>query len=198
MTTNLKLHQETAAAIKAAVRRGLESLRAETPQRLGDWAQESFKLAGESSHKKGAWVAWAFQVGILDMMSDDRIEEVAVMKSKRVGYTKMVTAFVAYNIAHRRRKQALWQATDDDRDSYVKSEIDPLLDPQTGVPAVNAARKQGKGATQETVKYKPFRDSVLHLLGGNGNVAAIEGNKLTIDFDRAGQKRVLDGFVERA
>ena len=33
---------------------------------------------------------------------------------------------------------------------------------------------------------------------GNGNVASIEGNKLTIDFDRAGQKRVLDGFVERA
>jgi DNA helicase-2/ATP-dependent DNA helicase PcrA len=25
---------------------------------------------------------------------------------------------------------------------------------------------------------------------GNGNVASIEGNKLTIDFDRAGQKRV--------
>jgi DNA helicase-2/ATP-dependent DNA helicase PcrA len=25
----------------------------------------------------------------------------------------------------------------------------------------------------------------------------IEGNKLTIEFDRAGQKRVLDGFVER-
>ena len=30
---------------------------------------------------------------------------------------------------------------------------------------------------------------------GNGNVAAIEGNKLTIDFDQAGQKKVLDGFV---
>ena len=38
---------------------------------------------------------------------------------------------------------------------------------------------------------------VFHLKFGNGNVAAIEGNKLTIDFDRAGQKRVLDGFVER-
>ena len=121
------LHLETAAAIKAAVRLGLQSLRAEAPQRLGDWAQDHFKLAGESSHKKGAWVAWAFQVGMMDMMSDDRIEELAIAKSKRVGYTKMVTAFVCYNIAHRRRKQALWQPTDDDRDSYVKSEIDPLL-----------------------------------------------------------------------
>ena len=43
----------------------------------------------------------------------------------------------------------------------------------------------------------PFNvgDRVFHQKFGNGNVAAIEGNKLTIDFDRAGQKKVLDGFV---
>ena len=40
-------------------------------------------------------------------------------------------------------------------------------------------------------------DRVFHLKFGNGNIASIEGNKLTIDFDKAGQKRVLDGFVER-
>ncbi|KQY27016.1 ATP-dependent helicase [Rhizobium sp. Root482] len=40
-------------------------------------------------------------------------------------------------------------------------------------------------------------DRVFHIKFGNGNISGIEGNKLTIDFDRAGQKRVLDGFVER-
>jgi DNA helicase-2/ATP-dependent DNA helicase PcrA len=39
-------------------------------------------------------------------------------------------------------------------------------------------------------------DRVFHMKFGNGNIAAIEGNKLTIDFDRAGQKKVLDGFVK--
>ncbi|MBU2194149.1 MAG: UvrD-helicase domain-containing protein, partial [Alphaproteobacteria bacterium] len=38
-------------------------------------------------------------------------------------------------------------------------------------------------------------DRVFHQKFGNGNVSAIDGNKLTIDFDKAGQKRVLDGFV---
>ncbi len=38
-------------------------------------------------------------------------------------------------------------------------------------------------------------DRVFHQKFGNGNVAAIDGNKLTIDFDKAGQKKVLDGFV---
>ncbi len=44
----------------------------------------------------------------------------------------------------------------------------------------------------------PFRvgERVFHIKFGNGNIASIEGNKLTIDFDRAGQKKVLDGFVK--
>ncbi len=194
MTTMPVLHAETAAAIKAAVRMGLDSLRAELPQRLGDWARDHFKLAGESSHQKGAWEAWAFQVGILDFMSDDRIEDLAVRKAKRVGYTKMVTAFVAYNIAHRRRKQALWQPTDDDRDSYVKSEIDPLLDPLTGVPAINKARKLGR-STEETIKFKPFRDSVLHLLGGK---AARAYRRITVAVAILDEWSAFDQQIEKS
>jgi len=41
-------------------------------------------------------------------------------------------------------------------------------------------------------------ERVFHQKFGNGNIAAIEGNKLTIDFDRAGQKKVLDSFVTPA
>ena len=40
-------------------------------------------------------------------------------------------------------------------------------------------------------------DRVFHQKFGNGNITAIDGNKLTIDFDKAGQKRVVDSFVER-
>ncbi len=44
----------------------------------------------------------------------------------------------------------------------------------------------------------PFKqgDRVFHIKFGYGVIAAIDGNKLTIDFDKAGQKRVLDSFVE--
>jgi DNA helicase II / ATP-dependent DNA helicase PcrA len=40
-------------------------------------------------------------------------------------------------------------------------------------------------------------DRVFHQKFGNGNVTAIDGNKLTIAFDKAGEKRVVDSFVER-
>jgi DNA helicase-2/ATP-dependent DNA helicase PcrA len=40
-------------------------------------------------------------------------------------------------------------------------------------------------------------ERVFHIKFGNGNVTAIDGNKLTILFDKAGEKRVVDSFVER-
>ncbi len=40
-------------------------------------------------------------------------------------------------------------------------------------------------------------DRVFHQKFGNGNVVHVEGNKLTIQFDKAGEKRVVDSFVER-
>jgi DNA helicase-2/ATP-dependent DNA helicase PcrA len=36
---------------------------------------------------------------------------------------------------------------------------------------------------------------VFHVKFGNGSVAAVDGPKLTVDFDRAGRKMVLDSFV---
>jgi len=40
-------------------------------------------------------------------------------------------------------------------------------------------------------------ERVFHLKFGYGAIAQIDGNKLTIDFEKAGRKRVLDSFVER-
>ena len=69
-----------------------------------------------------------------------------------------------------------------------------------GRPRIMEAKLSEKGAWE--VQARPARKDamtvgtrVFHQKFGNGNIAAIEGNKLTIDFDRAGQKKVLDGFV---
>ncbi len=49
-----------------------------------------------------------------------------------------------------------------------------------------------------TVSDFAIGDRVFHQKFGNGSVTAIDGNKLTIQFDKAGEKRVVDSFVERA
>ena len=42
------------------------------------------------------------------------------------------------------------------------------------------------------------RTRVFHQKFGYGRVTRVDGNKLTIDFDKAGEKRVLDSFVTAA
>lgn len=48
-----------------------------------------------------------------------------------------------------------------------------------------------------TVSTFTVGERVFHQKFGNGNVMAVDGNKLTIAFDKAGEKRVVDSFVER-
>jgi DNA helicase-2/ATP-dependent DNA helicase PcrA len=41
-------------------------------------------------------------------------------------------------------------------------------------------------------------DRVFHQKFGYGRVSFVEGNKLTVEFDKAGEKKVIDQFVARA
>jgi len=41
-------------------------------------------------------------------------------------------------------------------------------------------------------------DRIFHEKFGYGRVRSVEGNKLTVDFDKAGEKRVIDSFVRPA
>lgn len=186
---SLSVPQVTRAAIMRALRAGLAPLSAEAPQTLSAWAGNHFVLSAESSHTQGLWRPYPFQVGWMDAFSNDDIEEVDVKKSKRVGYTKTLLAFIAYNAAHRRRKQAIWQPTDDDRDSFVKTEVDPML---RDVAAMRAVARVGAGS-EDTIKLKTFLGSVLHMLGGK---AARAFRRITVGVSMLDELDAFDPQVE--
>lgn len=190
-TPRWRIPAVTRQAVAKAVRTGLQPLRADPPQRFADWARDHFRLSADSSHKRGGWEPWSFQVGIMDAFDNVDIEQVDVMKAKRVGYTKMLTAYVGYCVAHRNRKVALWQPTDDDRDSFVKSEIEPMI---AEVPAVRAARRTTKGA-EDTIKFKQFRASVAHFLGGKAQRAY---RRITVDDAILDEIDGFDQQIERS
>jgi DNA helicase-2/ATP-dependent DNA helicase PcrA len=48
-----------------------------------------------------------------------------------------------------------------------------------------------------TISEFSLDDRVFHQKFGYGNVVKIDGNKLTIAFEKAGEKKVVDSFVER-
>jgi len=82
-----------------------------------------------------------------------------------------------------------------------------------GAPSPRPSSRRGEGArgrrtaltiegeliakSTGTVSSFTVGERVFHLKFGNGNVVAVDGNKLTIRFDKAGEKRVVDSFVER-
>jgi DNA helicase-2/ATP-dependent DNA helicase PcrA len=87
----------------------------------------------------------------------------------------------------------------------------PSSPPPGGGRSARAARREGVKAKHTpltiegelvakstgTASSFSVGDRVFHLKFGNGNVTAVDGNKLTIRFDKAGEKRVVDSFVER-
>ena len=57
---------------------------------LSQWADSFAFLSAESSAEAGRWHTLPYQKGIMDAITDPRVEQITVMKSARVGYTKIL------------------------------------------------------------------------------------------------------------
>src|SRR5450830_764326 len=90
-------------ALIDSVRKGLTGLYKEPPLTAVEWANKHFYLSSESSYQEGRWTTAPFQIAILNAMGNDLIAVVNVLKSARVGYTKMLVANKGYKIQHKKR-----------------------------------------------------------------------------------------------
>jgi len=63
---------------------------------LSEWSERYAQLSPESSAEPGAWHSIPYQVGIMDAITDPDIERITVIKSARVGYTKIINNAIAY------------------------------------------------------------------------------------------------------
>jgi DNA helicase-2/ATP-dependent DNA helicase PcrA len=91
-------------------------------------------------------------------------------------------------------------------DEYATDEPDPFspLRPDESQRGRRKGRRlpltiEGELVAKSTGSVSDYTvgDRVFHQKFGNGNVTAIDGNKLIVQFDHAGEKRVVDSFVER-
>jgi len=63
---------------------------------------------------------------------------------------------------------------------------------------VSGASKRAKKAKAAAVSDYAIGERVFHEKFGYGQIEDVEGNKLLVEFDKAGSKRVVDSFVRRA
>jgi len=141
-------------ALKAAMRRGLESMFRKPPMTAVEWADEHFYLSSESSYQEGRWETLPFQRAILNSMGNDEIRTVNVIKSARVGYSKMLNAASAYQIEHKRRNILILLPTDGAAAGFMKSQIETMI---RDVPSVRElAPWNGKKDRDSTLDTKRF------------------------------------------
>ena len=78
-----------------------------------------------------------------------------------------------------------WQRAQQNRGSYKQ-----------GTPPTINARAESVVSSMNSSAYKRG-ERIFHQKFGYGRIEAIEGNKLTVAFEKAGVKKVLDSYVEK-
>jgi phage terminase large subunit GpA-like protein len=145
-----------------------EALRAWKPPdklTLSEWADRHFYLSAESSAEAGRWHTLPYQKGIMDAITDPSIEQISVMKSARVGYTKCLNACIAFHIHQDPCPMMLVQPTIEDAQGYSKEEIAPMLRDTPVLRGLVSESKAKDGAN--TILQKQYPGGTLGLVGAN-------------------------------
>ena len=164
--TKISLAQREAC--RAAIQRGLQSIRIPQKLPLSQWADRHFYLSEESSAVEGPWESLPFQRAMMDCMGSRAVRIVDVWKCARIGYTKMLLALTAYNVTHFKRNTGIYQPVDGDAQDFTKDEINPLL---RDVPAFREALDADpeKVTKDNKLDFKKFRGANLYIRGAHTN-----------------------------
>jgi phage terminase large subunit GpA-like protein len=200
----------TAAAASAAgssddvlggvIARALLAFRPPRRMPLSEWADEYFVLSAETAAEPGRWRTLPYQQEILDALNDPSVTQVTVMKSARVGYTLMISAAIAYHIAHDPSSMLIVQPTVEGAKGFSKETIAPML---RDVPVLariavkdeedeGARGRRGRGRRRRrksakdssaTLTHKSFPGGVLSLVGANSGAGFRRVSRRVVMFD---------------
>lgn len=162
-----------------------EALRSPPRLKLSQWADEKFYLP-QGDANAGRWSTIPYQRGIMDAISDPNVERISVMKSARVGFTKMFCAAVGYFIEHDPCPIMLVQPTLDDARRHSKEDIAPMI---RDVPAIRDLVAEPKSRDSDnTILEKIYRGGSLSLVGANSARGFRRTSRRVVIFDE------VDGY----
>ncbi|MCV8815949.1 phage terminase large subunit family protein [Escherichia coli] len=175
------------------VRAGLHSLFRPEPQTAVEWADANYYLPKESAYQEGRWETLPFQRAIMNAMGSDYIREVNVVKSARVGYSKMLLGVYAYFIEHKQRNTLIWLPTDGDAENFMKTHVEPTI---RDIPSLLAlAPWYGKKHRDNTLTMKRFTNGRgFWCLGGK---AAKNYREKSVDVAGYDELAAFDDDIEQ-
>lgn len=157
---------------------------------LSEWADRYAFLSAESSAEGGRWHTLPYQKGIMDAITDPRVEQVTVMKSARVGYSKILNHAIAFHIHQDPCPIMLVQPTIEDAQGYSKEEIAPMLRDTPCLKGLVSESKAKDGAN--TILQKQFPGGTLSMVGANSPRGFRRVSRRVVLFDE------VDGYPASA
>lgn len=157
---------------------------------LSEWADEYAYLSAESSAEGGRWRTLPYQKGIMDAITDPSIEQVTVMKSARVGYSKILNHVIGYHIHQDPCPMMIVQPTIEDATGYSKEEISPMLRDTPCLQGLVSDPKSKDG--ENTLLQKKFPGGTLGLVGANSARGFRRVSRRIVLFDE------VDGYPPSA
>lgn len=157
---------------------------------LSEWADRYAFLSAESSAEGGRWHTLPYQKGIMDAITDAKVEQVTVMKSARVGYSKILNHTIAFHIHQDPCPIMLVQPTIEDAQGYSKEEIAPMLRDTPCLKGLVSESKAKDGAN--TILQKQFPGGTLSLVGANSPRGFRRVSRRVVLFDE------IDGYPASA
>lgn len=148
------------------LRQRRSDVRPPEPLSLSEWANKYAVLSKETSAQTGRFRSFAYQDGMMDAITDPAVTQVSVMKSARVGYTKILDHVVGYYLAHDPSPILIVQPRVEDAEDYSKTEIAPMLR-DTPVLAEICGDPKAKDSNQTILKKTFSNGANLTLVGAN-------------------------------
>lgn len=143
-----------------------EALRAPPKLSLSQWANKYAYLSRETSADTGKFKSFRYQDGMMDAVTDPTVRQVTVMKSARVGYTKLLDHMVGYFIHQDPAPILIVQPKESDARDYSSTEIAPMLR-DTPVLAEIAGDLSAR-ASQQKIDKRVFRNGAsVSFVGAN-------------------------------
>lgn len=133
---------------------------------LSQWAAKYAVLSKETSAQTGRFRAFPYQVGMMDAVTDPTVTQISVMKSARVGYTKVLDHIVGYYLHQDPSPILIVQPRVEDAEDYSKTEIAPMLR-DTPVLSAIAGDPKAKNSDQTILKKVLSNGSSISLVGAN-------------------------------
>ena len=126
----------------------------------------------------------------MDTITNPKIEQITVMKSARVGYSKILNHVAAFHIHQDPCPIMIVQPTIEDAQGYSKEEIAPMLRDTPCLKGVVSEAKSKDGAN--TILQKQFPGGSLSLVGANSPRGFRRVSRRVVLFDE------VDGYPPSA